>query len=263
MPKLYQTKVIVSGHVVEVYRYQEPRARGLKSKPGAKLPTPRQYIDMETGEILSPEEVKLRNRQKNVQAQRNKVRRLALANFTRHDKFLTLTFQENIQDIEKANKCFKQFIQNMNRELARRDMPKLEYLAVIEFQKRGAIHYHMLCKLPYFRVEIIRDCWRRAIKVTGKTGNIDLKDIRHVDNVGAYIVKYMSKDMVDMRLAGKKAFWCSRGLKRPREYIGEDAERIIKELKLEHKKTAYQSKYLDKQTHGEVSYQEYNLERQG
>ena len=37
-----------------------------------------------------------------------------------------------------------------------------------------------------------------------------------VDNVGAYIVKYMNKNNIDKRLMGKKAYFTSRNLNRPK-----------------------------------------------
>lgn len=80
----------------------------------------------------------------------------------------------------------------------RKTYPEFKYVAVIEFQKRGAIHYHMISDLPYVPAQYIANKW--------KQGNIKINKIKHVDNVGAYVTKYMTEDMDDKRLQGKKAY---------------------------------------------------------
>lgn len=261
MATVYKTKVIISGNVVEVFKYEEARVRGYSPRDRTVIPRERKFIDFETGEVLTEEEYKLKNRQRHAHEVRRNVRRLALANFDHRSKFVTMTFRENLQDIEEANRCFKAFIRNVNAILKKDGRDRLKYLAVIEFQKRGAIHYHMLCDLPSsMRYKTLIDCWRRATKDYG--GSVRVEKIDHVDNVGAYIVKYMTKDNVDMRLAGKKSYQTSRNLKRPRELVGDQAERFLVEIDFENKKIAYQAEYEDKHTGGSVTYLEINLNRQ-
>ncbi|MNQ94388.1 hypothetical protein D3C85_1099040 [compost metagenome] len=172
-------------------------------------------------------------------------------NFTNRSKFITLTFKENIDDLEQANKYFKAFIRKL-----KKDCKDFQYLAVIEFQKRGAIHYHMLCNMPYMRVEKIREHWRSVIG----EGNIDMQRIDHVDNIGAYVIKYMTKEDADARLIGKKMYQCSKGLQKPEELIGVEAEKVLAEL--QGKKIAYSNSYRSKQIDCEIVYSEYNLKRQ-
>lgn len=246
----------VSGNVIEVYNYEVERYRGYKRKPIKKKDKPL-LIDYETGEILDS---RIESRERSNIRARNHLRRLILANFDRNSKFLTLTFRKNVTDLTEANECFKQFVQNINRELKKKNKKsKLSYVAVVEYQKRGAIHYHIICNLTYMRVEVIRDCWRRAVKE--REGNIDLKNIKHVDNVGAYVVKYMTKADADERLIGKKLYQTSRGLKKPIEVVGREAEKYIERLGLEDKKIAYQTEYQDAHTLGTIEYLEYNLNR--
>ena len=257
--KLYTTKLIKSGDVIEVYQYEVERAIGYKAKKPVN--TKEKHIDPETGEILTVEQVKIKNRQKNSIKQKMNLIRLANANFTGKDvRFLTLTFRENLQDIEKANKIFNLFIKNLNYRLKKAGKPTIKYLVVIEFQQRGAIHYHALTKMEFTRVEIIRECWRKASKEYG--GNIDIKRVDRIDNIGAYISKYMSKSSEDLRLAGKKQYWSSRGLKKPLELVGDQAEKMIEKLELKTKKIAYASSWRDEYTGGEVQYKQYNLRRQ-
>ncbi|MGM9458151.1 rolling circle replication-associated protein, partial [Lacticaseibacillus rhamnosus] len=74
------------------------------------------------------------------------VRRLVLANFDAGSKFVTFTFAENVKDIDQANREWKKFVQRLRRRYG-----DFKYLSVIEFQKRGAVHYHMISDLPYVK----------------------------------------------------------------------------------------------------------------
>ena len=73
-----------------------------------------------------------------------------------------------------------------------------KYLAVVEFQKRGAIHYHMLSDFGYIEQKELEKIWGNGFVwirdlLTGNNG-------KPVDNVGAYLVKYMNKNIIDKRL---------------------------------------------------------------
>lgn len=235
--KLYQTKAIISNNVIEFYRYEEPVAYGYQER------TRRSSYSRRS----EPDKPKKR-RTSNIMRTRNNVRRLVSSNFNKDDsKFVTLTFANNVTDIEEANKEFKKFIQRL-----RYKHGKFKYLTVIEFQKRGAVHYHMICDLPYIKKKDLADIW--------KQGFVKINRIKHVDNVGAYVIKYMTKDLNDPRLCGKKAYLTSRGLKKPQVIVGEDAEKLLERLIKKGSTIAYESQY-DSEHNGTVNYIEFNLER--
>jgi hypothetical protein len=58
--------------------------------------------------------------------------------------FTTLTFRENLHNIKEANYEFLKFIKRVKYKFG-----DFKYLAVIEFQDRGAIHYHMISDFRY------------------------------------------------------------------------------------------------------------------
>jgi len=124
-----------------------------------------------------------------------------------------LTFAENITDLTKGNKIFNQFIKRLTYKY-----PNLKYVAVIEFQKRGAIHYHLLCNLPYVDNKEIKKIWRQ--------GFIRINKIDNVDNVGAYMSKYLGKE-IDERMFRRKKFFRSQNLTQPTELIGYRAKQFI------------------------------------
>ena len=124
-------KVIQSGEIFEVYEFQFPVRVGVgTSKRKKRLKRKKQDRAEEYA-------------RKRATRARNHIRRLTLSNFSSKDKFLTLTFADNIEDIEYANNEFKKFIKRLKRKY-----PRFRYISVIEFQKRGAIHYHCLVNLP-------------------------------------------------------------------------------------------------------------------
>jgi hypothetical protein len=118
-----------------------------------------------------------------------------------------LTFAENIEDISWANNEFKKFIKRVDYHLGF----KVAYSCVIEFQKRGAVHYHViLYNIPQkLKLDVLRAIWGH--------GHIKVNVIKDVDNVGAYICKYMTKCEDEKKLRGKKMYFNSRGLLKPQE----------------------------------------------
>jgi len=255
-------KMIVTGNVIEVYEMDQ--------KPYQLFQVPREKPHQEWIEEWEEElanrtlEDRLANVQNlmdmvriteehnrrhsaNISRTRNMVRRLALANFDSDSKFVTFTFAENIQSIPEANQLWKKFILRLRYKYG-----GFKYLAVLEFQKRGAVHYHMISDLPYIPKKQLAEIWGQ--------GFIKINRITHVDNVGAYIVKYMTKDLMDERFVSQKAYQCSKGLERPLVLRGEELERIWSFYGLEDKKTVFESSYTSEH-HGTIRYREYNLKR--
>ena len=202
---------------------------------------------------------------------RNLCKRLAIANFDSRSAFITLTLRNrndgvSLTDIQHWDNEFKMFIKRMNYRYGK----KHKYIAVREFHKdREAIHYHLLVdihipadatKEEMFALDVeYADVWRHGF-VKVKNLNRSEVDSTPVDNVGAYLIKYMSKEHDDERLRGNKIYLCSRGLTRPVTYTGEEAIQIIEKHGLEQKKeifaNGYESEYL-----GKITYREYNLNR--
>lgn len=188
------------------------------------------------------------------------MRLLICENFSdKNSKFVTLTFNDSmdfdIKDPKQCNKAFKTFIQRLKWR-----HPDLQYIAVIEFQDkngRGAVHYHMICNLPVIPKSELSEIWGN--------GFVKINAIDKVDNLGAYVVKYMCEDLHDNRLMGLKAYNCSKGLQRPQEQKSWDCESQEQyyELKrlIEKLTPSYSAKY-ESETAGAMEYIQYNLQRQ-
>lgn len=195
--KSYTKKLVISGDVIELYEYEKPILEGYSDTK--KKSKGRQAV--------ANDEDKKINREKVLNRARRDIRGLVNSNIEDYSKFLTLTFRDNITDIKAANYEFKKFIQRLDYKLNR----KIKYLVVPEIQKknRGVWHYHVvLFNMPYVRAKLLEDIWGN--------GFIRINKIDHVDNVGAYVCKYLTKDGAE-ELEGKKSYFTSRSLKKPIE----------------------------------------------
>lgn len=252
-------KVIVTNHVIEVYEYEKsPTVSEIKKNDDYDA------LDLWNTNLKRDVDRVKERRQQTVRDARNVTKRLAIKNFTSGDKFLTLTFdpkkftEKELRDVSFTDDLFKKFIKRFNY----RFKIKLRYIAVREFHKSGRIHYHMLC--DWKKELVFEDEIRENESMLGegvwKHGFVDIKQIDLVDNVGAYIIKYMTKNVAIEFFRGKKVYLCSQGLERPFVYTGDSADLIIKEYDLDIKKevftNSYESEYL-----GLITYKEYNLKR--
>lgn len=248
-------KVIVSGNIIEVYHYQKEPVNNLDNTDKVDDFDPFDYENTK----VELEDRTHERRLQTVRDARNITRRLALMNFTNSDKFITLTYKENMIDLNKADDDFKKFIKRFK---YRFKIQTLKYIAVREKQKRGAIHFHLICdwKRDFDSEEDVKHFERVLGSEIWKHGFVDIKQIDHVDNVGAYIIKYMTKNLSVEIFKNKKLYLCSKGLERPIVYRGVNAEALIDTYNLGQKKevftNSYESEYL-----GTVTYKEYNLSR--
>jgi len=147
----------------------------------------------------------------NLAIARQKINRLVLGNTNYKNcapRFVTFTFAKNITSLNEANIYWQNFIRKFRKEYGNR-----QYLTVVEFQKRGAVHYHTLFFDLKFRKGIkenLRNMWGRGFikfKSAKKIGNIE--------HLGLYLAKYLQKDIMDIRLTGEKAFFTSKNLTQP------------------------------------------------
>ncbi|MCB0482677.1 MAG: hypothetical protein KDC83_14710 [Flavobacteriales bacterium] len=119
---------------------------------------------------------------------RKAVRHLCLSLQT--DRLMTLTVRENLTDINKAWDCFKYFCKLMRW----RYKDQWAYVAAPEFQKRGAVHFHLAIR-GYFHANTVRRFWNRALGQM--SGNIDITSPRkrgqNPKRIANYISKYITK----------------------------------------------------------------------
>lgn len=122
---------------------------------------------------------------------RKRIRQKALT--LQADRMLTLTFRENVSSLPEAWDVFKYFTKLMRSFFGDRFV----YIAVPEYQRRGAVHFHLALH-GYYHISIVRKLWLRA--VGKRLGNVDITSPRkHNKNswnpkrISQYLSKYISK----------------------------------------------------------------------
>lgn len=195
-------KVIKSGSNIEVYCYE-------KNLPPPS-PTEKIIEKMDwRGEVernTTAGERREQRREQTLRDNKNNLRRMAREYFSTSSFFITLTYNNanhhGAEDIKKSDRKFKYFIKKCNEHLG-----NVEYLAVRELTKNGRIHYHVLLNsdrlTEIFERQKIQKNDNKQKRIERYFYNklwsygfvklflIDNK----IDNIGAYLSKYMGKEM--------------------------------------------------------------------
>ena len=244
----YHRKLVISGNYFELYKYEKSLKRDFTRKKKSLLKHEQLEIDdFIDEESESEKEIKqLIKRKDSIIRTRTQIRRIVNSN-PDFSKFYTLTFKDNITDIKIANKHFNKFIMRMNYNYG-----NFKYLSIIEFQHRGAVHYHFLCNLPYIDSKEIKKRWGH--------GFIKINRIKNVSNLGAYVCKYLQKDMTDKRLFNKKKYFCSKDIERPIELFNDRIiASLIEQYDFKNMKPDHESSFENEYT-GKVEYKQFKLE---
>lgn len=245
--------MVQSGSIVEIYKYEKGYIRDFTKFDSEGSLGRKQDFKSENYDI---------HREQVLKRAKRDLRRLINSNIGQYGndvttKFLTLTFSDNLTDLTKANYEFTKFIQRLNYLVFNTKKAMLKYSVVIEFQRRGAVHYHIIIyNMPYVKQKIIQDTW--------KNGHIWINKIENVTNVGAYVAEYLGdaekqqgKNKEDSRLEGRKSYFSSRGLLQPIEITDEKTVEAIA-LALPNEKIIYSAEFNNEYL-GDVKYTQYNL----
>lgn len=150
-------------------------------------------------------EQKEENKQRAMRRARTAVRQSIMA--AQLDHLLTLTYRENQMDPVLAWKHFARFRRLLRKHRRGRTFP---YVAVLERQKRGAIHVHAAVS-GYQDVRLLRVLWNEAIG--DFEGNIDVKFFRQrLPTLARYLTKYITKDIGADHCEGDHRYKRSRGI---------------------------------------------------
>lgn len=256
----YDIKLVDCGDYVQVYLYDKKKSRDNKRDRDSDL-------SLNNIKILNSIELKEKNKEEYKEKkieERNIIRskldcqRLAKSNMEDWETFVTLTFAENITDIDYANTRLKYFIDKV-----RRVKKDFKYLCIPEFQKRGATHYHLLTNIPLDDEKLMYI----------QEDNPNFKHIRYwidgftsvepikgdAKKIVGYIAKYMTKD-IDNRLFNRHRYFYSRNLNAPKEnYIDLDNSRDMNFYKkiIQDCNLIYSKEYVNPYDNSQVNFLEY------
>lgn len=240
--------------MLEVYTYERGYLKGYTLTPN--------QIDSRQSSEKGADDTD--SRERSLKRAKQTLRRLINANVGQYGreftaKFMTLTFEEKIVDVKKANYEFTKFMQRLNYRVYGVRRANLKYTTVIEFDKNGRIHYHVIIyNMPFVKANEIANVW--------DNGFIKINKIEEVDNVGAYVAEYLGqagkgqgRDVDDDRLRGQKTHFSSRGLLKPEEFTDKKiVEQVVSALPFE--KMTYSAEFYNEQL-GNITYKQYNLKK--
>lgn len=236
----YQSKIICCGDYIQVYYFNKTKTKkdknlSLKDKNKKKIIDPDFLFKQEN--YSTKNELKTIEF-KNIMRSKFQLQRLVKSNEHDFVTFITLTFHENITNISNANNKFKSW-----RTKIKDIYPNFKYVCVPEFQKRGAVHYHLLTNLEIDKIyKYVRRGKEKETKLIKPQEEFSLEQISNMSiekrkkcydvsywqhgytsvypikstEVVGYMTKYMTKD-IDNRLFGHHRYLNSKNLKMPRE----------------------------------------------
>lgn len=143
----------------------------------------------------------------------------------------TLTFRENVTDLDEALRCF-----DLYRRKCQRLLKGWRYVVCWQRQARGAWHFHLATyRLPRYITEagvkinswdVMRKLWRQCAgsyggnfdEVRQKRRNGANMPLKRAGQIARYIGRYIGRDIgegSEESLAGRKSFATSKGIDRP------------------------------------------------
>ena len=261
---IYDVKIILCGDTYQIYKFDKTRSK--ENKRDRDILPKVSIKDIDTDNLYKPdrvEEVKPILLSNAIRSNLN-CQRIAKANRDNWESFITLTFKENITDIVYANKIFNSWVSNV-----RKLKKDFKYIAVPEFQKRGAVHYHILSNLGKEDTNIVIPQKERTEKTKDLTTLFDVKywsrGFARVDfikgdykKIYSYICKYMTKD-IDDKLFGKHRYFNSQNLNKPREeFLDLSNENDLKHFNdiINNSSIDYSSQYKDIYTDSNIEFLE-------
>ena len=264
----YNLKMVTCGDFIQVYLYNADKIKStndylddLNLKKCEKKRKLNEVINLEEStdiEDTTNKENFKKVDKKNIIRSKLECQRLAKGNIEEWETFITLTFSDNIIDMNYANKKFRYFIDKIKRVYK-----DFKYLCVPEFQKRGAVHYHLLTNIKINDKKLMykqENNSRYSHVKYWNEGFTSVEEIKgDIKKIVGYIAKYMTKD-IDNRLFNRHRYFYSRNLNIPIvDYINiniqEDIEYYAK--KIQDKELIYQNEYLNPLDNSQVTFLEY------
>lgn len=184
----YLNKVITTKSRLYVWQYETPVWYGFKSN---------KERDNYTKSLCGDK------RKDSVQRAQNNAKILVEANATPYTKFVTLTYKV---PATSRQQCIKDF-SNFARRFKRAYNVDLKFLHTQEQGKRNTKRWHIHAVLFhdfFIPVTDLKKIWNH--------GNVKIEAIDDFRNIGLYIVKYITKDLVKLN---KKGYVSSMNLTKP------------------------------------------------
>lgn len=209
-------KTISYSNIVELYEYEKDPPRleeaSRRNRKRLSIKDTTENMGKNGKDMVLPREPSPK-REDNARRSAMVFRRLISANLGECSKplLISLTYAENIEDIGQGHKDFNNFARNVRAKFG----GQVRYIAVPEFQQRGAIHFHALFwGLPSKKLARAERRTRLVASYWG-LGYVDLIMTDGNHKIAGYLSKYMIKGIRDIRMSGRKGYFCSKNIIRP------------------------------------------------
>jgi len=238
--KFYNQKVIRTGPYIEIWEYSKPI---ITHSDESIIPT--DFLDekqhrFDFDELTSEEQKERLHRMENNRLRAKwRLLRIIDCNYDDRTSFLTLTTKENIKDRAAFLLMLKTFIKRFNYQIFHTKKSELKYVAVLEKQKRGSYHTHILLfDVPFIKHSQLLKIWGHGAV------RLNRVDVDSKDNRGRYVTKYFEKGIGQELLDsfGKKSYFASRNLKKPTE----DKILLNENLEFDQSVVLYETTYVSK-----------------
>ena len=245
----------LAGHILELSKYEKSIMLG--NRKYKRKNEDENSNELENYNKLTSEEIRI----KSMKRAKHTIIDLVYANAwqwkDRNGKaytpiFITFTFKENMTNLDLAHKEFTNFIKRLSYENWGLNVNVLKYLTVVEFQERGAIHYHVI----FFNLPFMERIYDKMKSIWGH-GFTWVESVKTEKGIAKYLCKYLTKSIEDGKLLARKSYFASKDLKKPIIINIEEVVNVIKASISEDVKGrsySYESEFL---RHTEVT--EYNL----
>lgn len=137
--------------------------------------------------------------------------------------FITLTIPKSEKSTD-AKYCHKELLEPFLRILRERHSLK-SYIWKCELQKNGSVHYHITVDILIHH-KIVKETWNRLMKSKGmlddffkkydsyEPNSTDIHAVYKINNLEAYLVKYITKEYQNESKLNGKIWDCSMNLKK-------------------------------------------------
>lgn len=206
MTKHYNSKVTISGNLLEIVEYKETQFYGYSKKATAAT------------SVLSNTEV---NRKKTIKRAVKTVRNYIATNYKKGStKFITLVVADSNLDMKQAKKRLEKFNAKLKGIIG--DKPK--YVGVVEQQKNGNIHFHIVYfNLKYLEHDQLLQIW--------KHGSAYIEPVTYGYKSFNCLSVYMLKQAENKKENEKLYFNSLNNLKKPKEVKKDlDINKMLKVL---------------------------------
>ncbi len=251
--QLYNVKLVNCGDYIQLYELDKPKIKPLDKSTNFDELSLHNFKTSETQHNITHEINK-----KNIIRSKLACQRLAKCNSKDWQTFITLTFAENIENISQANKFFSYFIDKI-----RKIYKDLKYICIPEFQKRGAVHYHLLTNIGIDNTNLIytQEGNKKFLHIKyWKHGFTNVQIIKgDIKKIIGYISKYMTKD-VDNRLFSKHKYLYSQNLNKPTiSYLDLRNSKHINFLRkyISDKSLIYENNYINPYNEEKIVFKEF------